>query len=76
VTGAVTVAPLATADVLVTDAGMGRSARNALGPHVGDLLLAEVQEGGPQSVGLVRNSSGAASGRVTDEGAAADSSTV
>jgi DeoR/GlpR family transcriptional regulator of sugar metabolism len=41
-TGAATVAPLGAADILVTDAGMGRSARTALRPHVGDLVLAEL----------------------------------
>ncbi|GAA3343795.1 DeoR/GlpR family DNA-binding transcription regulator [Amorphoplanes nipponensis] len=40
VTGVATIAPLAAADVLVSDEGLGRTARAALRGHVGELRLA------------------------------------
>jgi DeoR/GlpR family transcriptional regulator of sugar metabolism len=40
VTGVATIAPLAGADVLVSDDGLSRSARAALREHVGELMLA------------------------------------
>jgi DeoR/GlpR family transcriptional regulator of sugar metabolism len=40
VTGVATIAPLAGADVLVSDDALGRSARATLREHVGDLMLA------------------------------------